>query len=135
MTSESNPADLEGSADEQPAPACVMSFNASDPFPEVTVRATPGRDVRFRVVAPPTSIQIVQAGFRILNGDGLVVEDFTGRWNSLSPSNDEITLKLEDGHYTADFERIPYRATRFEFDVPAGKDVEIPLTLPPDRTK
>src|SRR5438445_693146 len=31
MTSESNPADLEGTADEQPAPACVMSFNAADP--------------------------------------------------------------------------------------------------------
>ena len=31
MTSESNPADVEDTAEEQPAPACVMSFNAADP--------------------------------------------------------------------------------------------------------
>jgi hypothetical protein len=91
--------------------------------------------VRFRVVAPPTSGQVVQGGFRILNGDGLVVEDLTGRWSSLASSDHEIALKLEDGHYTADFQRLPYLPARFEFDVPAAKDVEIPLTLPPDRAK
>jgi hypothetical protein len=118
--------------DESPG---VGRFVASDPFPELAVRTAPGRTVRFRVVAPPTSGQVVQGGFRILNGDGLVVEDLTGRWSSLASSDHEIALKLEDGHYTADFQRLPYLPTRFEFDVPAAKDVEIPLTLPPDRAK
>ena len=115
---------LSGMPDEAPS---VVRFVASDPFPDVELRASVGREIRIRVVAkpkkgPPATRQDLQ----ILDREGLQIEHLHSDWDAGSASPDEISLRLDDGHYTVTVERNGYAETRLDFDVPR-ESLDVPL--------
>jgi hypothetical protein len=115
---------LSGQPEEAPA---VAHFVASDPHPELEIRTSVGRSTRFHILmklppdAPPADPQ-----FRILDRNGFTLENLHSHWASVSKSPDEVTLRLEDGHYTVIVGRPGFREKRIEFDVPR-ETLDIPL--------
>jgi hypothetical protein len=109
------------------APVAVR-FAAADPFPEIEVRVARGPRTRFLIRGKPTTTGAPVPSFRILDRDGVTLEDLHRDWDRWSDSHDEIVVPLQRGHYAVVARREGFGETRVEFDVPApGDAVEIPL--------
>lgn len=115
---------VSGQPEESPG---VSSFLASISPPDVDVRTSAGRSVRFRILgkqrdrATPPNPE-----FRIFDRNGVLLEDLKSHWSEVSKSPEEATLRLDDGHYTVLVTRYGFREARIEFDVPR-ESLDVPL--------
>jgi hypothetical protein len=109
----------------------ITRFVASDPFPEIEVHCATGSATRLRIDATPTAGDPPDTRLRILDHDGVIVEDVHRGWVAKKRSLDEFTTTLRTGRYTAVVGRDGYRDNSIEFEVPARGAIDI-LLVPLD---
>jgi hypothetical protein len=113
----------------------ITRFVASDPLPEIEVRCASGSATRLRIDATPQAGDPPDTRLRILDHDGVIVEDVHRGWVAKKRSLDEFTTTLRAGRYTALVGRDGYRDNSIEFDVPARGAIDILLIPVESRSK
>jgi hypothetical protein len=113
-----------GPPDEAPGVARVV---ATAPFTPVEIRTVVGHATRFRIVAVPRDEEPATTRYRILDGDGVVVDDPHRNWSNATSTFDEFAATLRAGRYVVVVERDGFRDRRLEFDVPAGDTISLAL--------
>jgi hypothetical protein len=114
---------VSGQPDEAPS---VTRFVAADPYLDVEVRTAAGHATRFRVAAP-SARDAAPPSLRIVDRDGVVLEELGERGAPPAGSAGDLSATLRPGRYTLVAACDGCRDAHVEFDVPAPDAIVVVL--------